>query len=292
MFEDLEIEIHVPDEPIPEFPMVVFLRGDEPYFNEFCLSADKVMEVLGIRRSRLNQISGKELRVGRARIDNYIRPVYRKIDVEEYLKWIRPSVTHKKSSDVLNEARSKLEEQTERVSEEISLQFESMMSTFQKVLKSQNFEQKISNRTLFLKLQKNLNFVMNSLLRKNTFLQSRSVLQHADIKYILEYLPVLQKDLEHMKIAVTDIREKVSYCERMLLDVQGLQKAQQNFLESFALSFEEWKMEKEEGSQMLPRERYRKGFGAYSRIRQNSTQVSFDSTRKKMPSWKRKKYKV
>ncbi len=48
-----------------DLPMIVWLRGDELYVDEFCLDADAAMKALGIKRSRLTQISGKELRVGR-----------------------------------------------------------------------------------------------------------------------------------------------------------------------------------------------------------------------------------
>jgi hypothetical protein len=58
-----------------DFPMIVWLRGDEPWFSQFDMDAEAVMSALGIKRSRLTQISGKELRVGRVRMDRYIRPV-------------------------------------------------------------------------------------------------------------------------------------------------------------------------------------------------------------------------
>jgi hypothetical protein len=99
--------------------MVIWLRGDEPYCTEFTLEADAVMEKLGIRRTRLTQISGRELRVGRIRKGRYIVPVYRPIDVMEYQSWTRASVTHVKSSSVVQEAADSLrvavEELTERV---------------------------------------------------------------------------------------------------------------------------------------------------------------------------------
>jgi hypothetical protein len=99
--------------------MVVWLRGDEPYCTEFTLEADAVMEKLGIRRTRLTQISGRELRVGRIRKGRYIVPVYRPIDVMEYQSWTRASVAHVKSSNVVQEAADSLriagEELTERV---------------------------------------------------------------------------------------------------------------------------------------------------------------------------------
>ena len=80
-----------------ELPMVVWLKGDEDYVDDFCLDAEAAMKEIGIRRSRLTQISGKELRVGRMRIDRYVRPVYRTKDIEEYKKWTRATASHLKS---------------------------------------------------------------------------------------------------------------------------------------------------------------------------------------------------
>jgi hypothetical protein len=97
-------------------PMIVWLRGDEPWFSEFDLDATAVMASLGIKRSRLTQISGHELRVGRIRVDRYIRPIYRSSDIEEYLKWTRATASHQKSSAALKTAVDALEAQTSEIS--------------------------------------------------------------------------------------------------------------------------------------------------------------------------------
>ncbi len=103
---------------IESLPMLVWLRGDEPYFEQFSLDADQAMAELSIKRSRLTQISGKELRVGRVRMGRYVKPVFRQEDLEEYKSWTRPTASHKKASSVIDEAAqdliakaSKLEEQ-------------------------------------------------------------------------------------------------------------------------------------------------------------------------------------
>jgi hypothetical protein len=105
------------------FPMIVWLRGDEDYCAEFSLDAEAVMEKLGIRRTRLTQISGRELRVGRIRRGRYIVPVYRPIDVTEYQQWTRATATHIKSSHVVQEAADSLrnlgEELVDRVDETV-----------------------------------------------------------------------------------------------------------------------------------------------------------------------------
>ena len=97
----------------PNFPLTVWLTGEEDYFNDFSLSAEDVMKKIGIKRSRLRQISGTELRVGRTKIDRYIKPLYRPSDVDDYLTWTRPTASHKKSSDILNNAASDLASQAQ-----------------------------------------------------------------------------------------------------------------------------------------------------------------------------------
>jgi DNA repair exonuclease SbcCD ATPase subunit len=98
-----------------ELPLVVFLRGDEDCFEDFSWSADKVMDVLNIKRSRLNQLSGRELRVGKKKMDRYIRPVYRPCDVYNYLEWTRPTASHQRSSKIMDEARKKLEDHSKKL---------------------------------------------------------------------------------------------------------------------------------------------------------------------------------
>ncbi len=85
------------------FPILVWLRGDEAYCDEFSLSADAVMEILGIKRSRLTQIAGRELRVARRRDGRYIKPMFRPIDVEEYKQNSRAPMSHLKSSEVFQQ---------------------------------------------------------------------------------------------------------------------------------------------------------------------------------------------
>ena len=98
-----------------DFPMIVWLRGDEPWFSQFDMDADTTMAALGIKRSRLTQISGRDLRVGRVRMDRYIRPVYRSFDVEQYLNQTRATASHQKSSDVIKQAMEQLSEQSNRM---------------------------------------------------------------------------------------------------------------------------------------------------------------------------------
>jgi hypothetical protein len=111
---DLNSASDVSFAPTPEdLPMIVWLVGTEPWFSEFSLEADHVMASLGIKRTRLTQIAGRELRVGRVRRGRYISPVFRPEDVEQYLNWSRAPSTHIKSSTMLSEAADMLKEQAE-----------------------------------------------------------------------------------------------------------------------------------------------------------------------------------
>lgn len=114
-YDDQAATIETEQEQKDEFPMIVWLRGDEPWYAEFDLDADAVMSRLGIKRSRLTQISGRELRVGRVRVDRYIRPIYRSTDVEAYLNWTRATASHQKSSSALKDAAQVLQSQGEQI---------------------------------------------------------------------------------------------------------------------------------------------------------------------------------
>lgn len=92
-----------------DLPIIVWLRGDESFLPEFELDADDAMKLLGIKRSRLTQISGKELRVGRIKAGRYIKPLYRKVDIEEYIKWTRPTASHQSSKKALESVSKKIE---------------------------------------------------------------------------------------------------------------------------------------------------------------------------------------
>lgn len=121
-----------------EFPMIVWLRGDEPWYSEFDMDADAAMDALSIKRSRLTQIAGKELRVGRVRVDRYIRPVFRSRDIEQYLNQTRATASHQKSSDVINSAAGMLCQQIDRMEARLEVINQNLMtqmeSTLQKVL--------------------------------------------------------------------------------------------------------------------------------------------------------------
>jgi hypothetical protein len=119
--DDSDLNSSVPSTMVDsELPMIVWLRGDEPWFIDFSLDADAVMSKLGIKRSRLTQISGKELRVGRVRVERYIKPVFRACDVESYLQWTRATASHQKSSTALKDAAQLLQVQGQQIAQVVS----------------------------------------------------------------------------------------------------------------------------------------------------------------------------
>lgn len=111
-----------------DFPMIVWLRGDEPWFPEFDTDAEAAMNTLGIKRSRLTQIAGKELRVGRVRVDRYVKPIFRKRDIEQYLNQTRATASHQKSSEILNSAANQLSLQISRFEQRLEVINENLLS--------------------------------------------------------------------------------------------------------------------------------------------------------------------
>lgn len=276
------------------FPMVVFLRGDEPYFSDFCWNADQVMELLGIRRSRLNQISGKELRVGRTRIDSYVRPVYRKQDVEEYLKWIRPTASHKKSSDLLNEARSKLEEQSDRLSEHMTSKFESLMESFTWTFQKQFLEQRQFSKSMLTLMQKTLKLNLRSLLQRFEFQQKQYLSDWTELRENFQHIKSLRKTLEQMLEAQVQMTSRLAYTERTLQEMQSGQKILQQNFETIQKDLESLKDTLCKKPSPLPIVRNRRGQGLYARSRHEAdlrrVQTSLENeTGHFVPAWKRKK---
>ena len=102
------MEHKIPEsQTLSDLPMVVYLNGEENYLKDFSLDADQAMDMLGIKRSRLTQISGRELRVGRIRRDRYIRPVYRVKDLEDYRSWTRSTASSQSSAQALEKVIEK-----------------------------------------------------------------------------------------------------------------------------------------------------------------------------------------
>jgi hypothetical protein len=167
---------------VDSLPMVVWLRGDEPYFEQFSYDADTAMAELSIKRSRLTQISGKELRVGRVRMGRYIKPVFRKEDLEKYKSWTRPTASHKKSSTLIDDATQILTAKAEYL--ESLLASNSLEDSI-----TAKFERSFSEiRTLLTTLKTDNSQRLNTL-EANIQQTHNSVLSLNEIKGILKTTP-------------------------------------------------------------------------------------------------------
>ena len=108
--------------------MCVWLRGDSEV-DGFVMSAEEVMAALNIKRSRLTQISGRELRVGRRRVDRYIKPFYRQEDVFAYRAWTRASATKQKNAELVDRAAGEIEHRNKRLLTELQEQLQAYLKT-------------------------------------------------------------------------------------------------------------------------------------------------------------------
>ena len=181
-----------------ELPMVVHLKGYEDYFSEFSWDAKKVMEILGIKRSRLNQISGEELRVGKARIDRYLRPIYRPEDVKKYLEWTKPTASHKRSTSIIDEAREKLDKTSDNLKESLIGGQERLKEEFESIVGK----------------------------------GSRRVTQNTEAihsSYFQKTLAVLENS---SKLSLYEMKENKKYREKTLSLLDGVGKLEETFLKT------------------------------------------------------------
>ena len=190
-----------------DLPMVVWLQGNEIYASDFSLDADQAMIRLGIKRSRLNQISGRELRVGKARVDRYIKPFYREVDVEDYFSWTRATATHKKSSQEIEHASKKLEghaeeivgrlsNYTEEVSERIQQQQIGNFKEYQKITHD-FFHYKIN--LLEKKVGSHLDFIEKNF-RKQQQQQNQFFATLESLQESLSLIPILHKQMSELML--------------------------------------------------------------------------------------------
>lgn len=206
-------DIYQPDNDINllenNMPMVVWIRGDEPYAPEFCIDADEAMNILGIKRSRLTQISGKELRVGRIKVDRYIKPFYRKQDLEEYLKWTRATATHVKSANAINEATQLLSNKAE----ELCTKLAQTSDDYKNIISDQI---KTLNNNISDDYQKTLE-QLNTMINTQTTKLQQSLQHHLDIvhknldlicnsiKNLHDIVDVIFKNLDTFKSLISDL---------------------------------------------------------------------------------------
>ena len=142
--------------------MVVWLRGDE---EEFILSAEDVMAVLDIKRSRLTQISGRELRVGRRRVDRYLKPFYRPADVYSYQKSTRAALTRQRSAASVSSVADDIETRHKTLLQEMTAQLSAAVTDT-----SQTLQKKLTALLCALHSKTNL------AVAEDNFLQTRKIL--------------------------------------------------------------------------------------------------------------------
>jgi hypothetical protein len=237
-------------------PMIINLRGDEELVDEFNWDADQVMEFLGIKRSRLTQISGKELRVARIRRDRYLRPVYREADVRDYQEWTRATATHQSSSRAIEQAIDSLDDRFSDiliVLQEKLLQYEDRSTDLLKrqlhKLNEAGFhrfqelrDEVESQRSLGERQEKQQDRVLDSLVEQTAALTaSQQELQelraflgsfHQDIRALLVAQQALRRDMEEAQASLqkalqeqaADFKESWQSVQETLVALQAGQK--------------------------------------------------------------------
>ena len=206
------MEHHVPNSQTHnDLPMVVHLLGDEELVEQFSVNADKAMEFLGIKRSRLTQISGRELRVGRVRQDRYLRPVYRVKDLEDYKSWTRSTATSQSSSKVMEKAISSIADQWNEFKLDSQHIFRASFSKLQRELLTELLNHKRSFELTGGRLQGDLSRGL-ALLGKNIGklseqLQDREKKGQRDAEKIHHELGILKSVSESMHLDMHRVRQ-------------------------------------------------------------------------------------
>lgn len=218
-----------------QLPMVVHLKGDEDFFEQFDLNADEVMEKLSIKRSRLNQISGKELRVGRAKIDRYIRPIYRSEDVENYLAWTRATASHVKSKEAIEIVTNELKEQATTLASSLSKDsgilsnvlnnhLVKLNAFLQSELSNLNFKNQVSNRSL----EKIFYTRFESLIKSFKILETQNSIEMKASSDTRE----LAKDIySGVKLLASNLNELNSSVQKNSVKLDGIENSTASFLE-------------------------------------------------------------
>lgn len=199
-----------------DLPMIVMLKGDESFFSDFSWDAIEVMKVLGIKRSRLNQISGKELRVGKARIDRYLRPIYRPADVKDYLSWTRPTASHKRSSSIVEEARKKLEDKTDELISQITNSSDYISNNLEKILHKTIFEQFSSTQHKIKLLSGKIPIQLDNLI---DFISKQ-------ISSSNNALSIYEETIEDTKTSIKDLDAELHHILQQVTELKNLQAQQ------------------------------------------------------------------
>ena len=216
-----------------DLPMILVLNEQDELFSTFDLDAQTVMEELGIKRSRLTQISGRELRVARKKMGQYIRPMYRREDVDEYKSWSRATATHQKASNMVQQAADSLEQKaldlTHTLSSSIA-EFTNLLKESFHLIRSDLLQDKRDKKELLDKLEDRLSTTVNQSTNiHQEFLQNSS-------SSILDKLSVLeQKNLsvEDIKLCLNELVANTSnlFKEELASFQLKLEKLQESLLQ-------------------------------------------------------------
>ena len=167
---------------------VLYLEAHDPRAQEFNCNAQEAMEALGIKRSRLTQISGQTLPCARIKIGRYQRPMYRKKDLEQYIAHLRIPASRAQTSHIIERGVLQLQECAEKLTASLSQESGILSQTLEKSLEGfyahqeskhhehhthiESLNQKLENLTLELKdLKEHLNTNSQKLLRRQEELQ-------------------------------------------------------------------------------------------------------------------------
>lgn len=219
--------------------MVVHLRGDEDFAHEFALTTDDAMSILQIKRSRLTQISGKELRVGKKRVDRYVRPVYRQCDIQNYLEWTRPTASHRSSSEALKEAGQSLNSEIRKNFKDIEKAFASLQDELfghlkinrqqlthrYKVHQDLNLERSEANKKWNQKRFQAITHAVTECHQAIAQLHEKIHQHQLDINSVLQSQGTLTSLLNNLSRKVGDFHRERESCEHTLHDkIEELEK--------------------------------------------------------------------
>lgn len=203
-----------------ELPQVVWLRGDEPHCSAFSLDAEAVMQRLGIKRTRLTQISGRELRVGRIRRGRYVAPVYRLEDVEAYAAWTRPTAAHLKSSQVLEDAARALAHQGDAVAERVHDDLEHLLAEVADDFRARGREQERLADDRLARLTRRLDELECRAVHEQATMQEKLVAlldgltgMRSGLDRVVFFLEVHNRELAETKAAVARLGERTEGLE-------------------------------------------------------------------------------
>lgn len=169
-------------------PMIVWLCGDE---EEFSLTAEDVMATLDIKRSRLTQISGRELRVGRRRVDRYLKPFYRPVDVHSYQEQTRAALTRQRSAAAVSSVAADIEARHKTMLQATTTQMTAAITAVSQTL------QRTLN-TLLLETQAKTNLAIT----EQNFLQTQKILPN--FENLARQLRSLLVECEQLATATQD----------------------------------------------------------------------------------------